>query len=147
MTIVLEQVLSELPAGFDDLRREARIDGHTHMDRLAADWISGANRFDAAGEALLAAFVSGELAGVGGLTIEPTDATGLRMRRFYVRPRCRRHGIGRCLAEALMARARARTTVVVLNAETELASRFWEALGFAADRRDGHTHILRWAAG
>lgn len=113
------------------------------MERLAADWASGANRFNGAGEALLAAFVTGSLAGVGGMTIDPVDPTALRMRRFYVHPGFRRHGVGRCLADVLMATARHVTNRVVLNAETDLAARFWEALGFVPDIRHGHTHALR----
>jgi GNAT superfamily N-acetyltransferase len=143
MTVVLLPVLTELPTGFDSLRSDARSDGHTNMERLAADWASGANRFAAEGEALLAAFVAGELAGVGGMTIDPTCPEALRLRRFYVRPRFRRHGVGRGLALALMDQARPLTNHLVLNAETELATRFWEALGFVADPRDGHTHIWR----
>lgn len=140
-TIVLTPVLTELPAGFDDLRADARDEFHTNMGRLAADWASGANRFDAAGEALLAAFIGEELAGVGGITVDPACVKALRLRRFYVRPGYRRHGVGRCLARALMEKAGPLTTRLVLNAETELAVRFWEALGFVPDRRDGHTHV------
>ena len=33
---------------------------------------------------------------------------------------------------------------IVVNAPTELAASFWEALGFVPDRRDGHTHALTW---
>ena len=143
MTAVLLRVLTELPAGFDALRSDARREGHTNMERLAADWASGANRFGAKGEALLAAFVTGELAGVGGMTVDPTCSEALRLRRFYVRPAFRRLGVGRCLALALMEKARPLTNRLVLNAETELATRFWEALGFVADRRDGHTHSWR----
>jgi len=146
MTIALMPVLTELPAGFDALRQEARDDRHTHMDRLAADWAAGTNRFDAAGEALLAAFVADELAGVGGMTIDTSDKTALRMRRFYVRPKFRQLGVARCMAEALMAQARLLTHCLVLNATTDLAIRFWEALGFTPERRDGHTHVLRWPA-
>ena len=64
-------VVKRLPAGFDVLRQNAREEGHRNMDRLAEDWASGAQRFDAAGEALLAAFVAGELAGIGGITPIP----------------------------------------------------------------------------
>lgn len=143
MTVVLLPVRTELPAGFDALCSEARNEGHTNMDRLAADWSTGANRFEAKGEALLAAFVGGELAGVGGLTIDPVRPEALRLRRFYVRPAFRRHGIGRCLALALMDKARPLTNRLVLNATTELAAAFWEAQGFVVDRRDGHTHVWR----
>jgi len=67
---------------------------------------SDAIQADAAGEALLAACVAGELAGLGGLTRDPAEPGALRMRRLYVRAPFRR---------------------------------FWEALGFAPDPRNGHT--------
>ena len=140
MTAIIP-VRTDLPAGFDTLRDEARDEGHAHMERLAADWVTGVNRFDAAGEALLSAFVAGTLAGIGGITIDPAGTTALRMRRFYVRPAFRRHGVGRRMAEALIAQASHASEHLVLNAETELAARFWEALGFVPDRRDGHTHV------
>ena len=143
ITVVLVPVLTDLPAGFDALRSDARREGHTNMERLAIDWERGTNRFAAKGEALLAAFVAGELAGVGGMTIDPVCPEALRLRRFHVRPRFRRLGVGRCLALALMEQARPLTNRLVLNAETELATRFWEALGFVADRRDSHTHAWR----
>lgn len=146
MTISIVAARAELPCGFEALRDEARSEGHTHMDRLAADWCSGVNRFDGDGEALLAAFVSGELVGVGGLTRNPADTTALRMRRFYVRIAYRRHGIARCLAEALMERACRGTDRLVLNAETELAAAFWEAMGFVREHGNDHTHVRRLPA-
>ena len=141
MSVVLLPVLTELPAGFDQLRGDAREEGHTNMERLATDWISGAHRFAATGESLLAAFVAEELAGVGGITRDPACPRALRLHRFYVRPRFRRLGVGRCLAFALVEKAYPLTDQLVLNAETELAVRFWEALGFVADRRNGHSHV------
>ena len=147
MTLAAIRRDADLPAGFGDLRDEARREGYTHMERLAADWSIGANRFAAAGEALMAAFEAGELAGVGGITLDPVDAAVLRMRRFYVRPKFRGQGIGRHLADALLAQARGVAQCIVLNATTEMAVRFWEALGFRPDRRDGHTHILRLSGG
>ena len=146
MIIEISPITADLPAGFDILQAEARDEGHRHMERLATDWATGANRFDAPGEALLAAFVTGTLAGIGGMTIDPADPAALRMRRFYVRPEFRRHGVGRHLAEALIAEARDATECIVLNAPTEQAARFWQALGFAPDHRDRHSHILRWSS-
>jgi len=146
VTIAIVPVLTDLPTGFDALREEARDEGHTHMERLAADWASGANRFNAANEALLAAFLAETLAGIGGMTIDPADPAALRMRRFYVRPAFRRHGVGRHLAHVLITQARHATNCLVLNAEAEIAARFWEALGFVPDIRDGHSHIQRWPA-
>ena len=104
MTLAITPVTADLPAGFALLCTEARNEGHRHMERLATDWTKGATRFDAPGEALLAAFVTGTLAGIGGMTIDPADPDALRMRRFYVRPEFRRHGVGRRLTKRLSRR-------------------------------------------
>jgi GNAT superfamily N-acetyltransferase len=146
VTVALIPVVDALPVGFDALRAEACAEGHRNIDRLAIDWASGEARFDACGEALLAALVAGELAGIGGITIDPNDCVALRMRRFYVRTVHRRTGVGRRLAGALMAGA-GHSRCLVVNAGTEQAARFWEALAFTPDDRDGHTHILRRGPG
>jgi len=136
----LLRVIEELPAGFDTLQAEARAEGYWFVERLAADWMSGAIRFDREGEALLAARVNDVLAGIGGLTIEPIVPGALRMRRFYVRRAYRRSGIGRQLATALLERARNAASLVTVNA-APASTAFWESLGFAPDARDGHTHV------
>ena len=138
----LQLVIERLPAGFDALREEARAEGYLFVERLAADWAARRMRFDRDGEALLAAHVTGVLAGIGGLTIEPVLPSALRMRRFYVRPLFRRAGIGRKLATVLLERARTTGLLVTVNAAPASAS-FWESLGFAADMQDGHTHLYR----
>jgi GNAT superfamily N-acetyltransferase len=138
----LQLVIENLPAGFHVLQEEARAERYLFVERLAADWEARRMRFDREGEALLAAHVAGVLAGMGGLTIEPVMSGALRMRRFYVRPFCRRAGIGRKLATALLERARSTGLVVTVNAAPASAS-FWESLGFAPDMRDGHTHLYR----
>jgi GNAT superfamily N-acetyltransferase len=137
----LALVVEDLPAGFDVLRAEARAEGHLFPERLAGDWQSRTLRFDRKGEALLAAFCSEVLAGIGGLTIDPVVPEALRMRRFYVRAPFRRHGIGRRLATALLDQARRTGRPITVNAAPD-SVRFWETLGFKPDRRDGHTHIL-----
>lgn len=135
-------VIGHLPAGFETLREEARDEGYLFVERLAADWEARRMRFDRDGEALLAAYATGVLAGIGGLTIEPVLPGALRMRRFYVRPLFRRAGIGRRLATALLERARIIGVLVTVNAAPTSVS-FWESLGFAPDMRDGHTHLYR----
>ena len=140
--IRLDQVAEALPAGFETLRSEAQADGYAFVDRLARDWASGATRFDRAGEALLVVHVDNKFAAVGGLTVDPAIPEALRMRRFYVRKRFRRCGIGRRLAAALLERAAAAGRAVTVNAAVGSAP-FWAALGFIPDARDGHTHMLK----
>jgi GNAT superfamily N-acetyltransferase len=137
----LEPVAGELPAGFDELRAEARAEGHRFVDRLAVGWAEQTMRFDGRGELLLAGYVDGELAGIGGLTIEPAVPNALRMRRFYVRPSHRRTGVGRRLALALLHHGRGVAELVTVNAQ-EASFTFWESLGFARVARDGFTHTL-----
>jgi GNAT superfamily N-acetyltransferase len=142
LTPELRLVIEHLPAGFETLREEARAEGYLFVERFAADWEARRMRFGGHGEVLLAAHVTGGLAGIGGLTIEPVLPGALRMRRFFVRPLFRRAGIGRKLATALLERARTTGLLVTVNAAPASAS-FWESLGFAADMRNGHTHLYR----
>jgi hypothetical protein len=65
-------VIDALPDDFAAMRAEALAEGFRHLERLAEDWASGAIRFDRPGEGLLAAQLAGALAGIGGLTIDPT---------------------------------------------------------------------------
>jgi len=117
--------------------------GYRFLDRLAADWEAGTARFNRDGEALFAAWHHDALAGIGGITLDSAISDVLRMRRFYVRATFRRGGIGRALAHALLGHARRSGKPVLVNAGTEIAPSFWEALGFAPDPGGiGHTHRL-----
>ena len=138
--IRLERVVDALPAGLDALRDEARGQGYRMLDTLATEWTSGAQRFAHPGETLLAAYVGGELAGIGGITLEAAIPGSLRMRRFYVAVAHRRTGVGRALATALLEGAHGR--VITANAAVG-SEAFWESFGFVLDRRDGHTHFRR----
>ncbi len=95
MTIDIRMIRDRLPQEIADLENEARREGHLHITRLIGDWSVGAVRFEGDGERLLGAYVAEGLAGIGGMTIEPTMSGALRMRRFYIRPAMRRRGIGR----------------------------------------------------
>jgi GNAT superfamily N-acetyltransferase len=139
--IRLERVIDALPAGFETLRAEARANGHEMLDTLAREWASGVTRFDRPGEMLVTACFGEMLAGIGGVTLEPAIPGALRMRRFYVARACRRHGVGCALATALLDEARRQGRRVTCNAAAG-SEAFWEALGFAPDRRDGRTHLL-----
>jgi GNAT superfamily N-acetyltransferase len=97
-------------------------------------------RFSRPGEMLLAAFLADELVGVGGLTVEPKLPNAFRMRRFYVAPKFRGHGIGRQLAERLIQKA-VSAEALTINAGDEDAARFWEALGFGEVNGGGFTHV------
>ncbi len=115
------------------------------MDRLAADFESGVQRFDRDGEALLAALVGGELAGVGGLTFEPTptDEPALRMRRLYVRKAHRRAGVAQTIATALVQEGFGHAALITVHAGNPGAAAFWLAQDFTAVSDRPWSHELR----
>lgn len=138
----LVRVGENLPSGFDRLREEAGEEGYRFLDRLTTEWDADTIRFDRPGEMLLAAEANGTLAAIGGLTVDPAVPNAFRMRRFYVRRQFRRSGIGRHLVAGLLGPPLRDGYTVTVNAAAGSAP-FWEALGFASDARDGHTHLLQ----
>lgn len=139
-----EQLTEHLPPDFDVLRRDAAAEGKRFLERLCAEWQSGEQRFSGTHEALLAARVNGELAGVGGMTIDPVTPSAMRMRRFFVRQAYRRLGLGRQLAAALLNRPVPSGTIITVNTDSAEAAAFWEAIGFRHEPRNGFTHYLRY---
>lgn len=131
----------DLPEGFERLRAEAEAEGHRHLTRLAQELAAGATRF----EALFAAFDDGEFLGVGGMTVEPSDAPqpALRMRRLYVSRRARRLGVARALANALLQEALDQVGLVTVHAGGGEAARFWEAMGFGVVAGQAWSHQLQ----
>jgi len=142
----LVRVFDELPEDLPELRAEALHEGFRHLERLCGEWSAGTCRFDRDGEALLVAFRTGELAGIGGMSLEPADHTASRMRRFYVRADHRQQGIGRALAGALIQEASHAGRAMTVNATNPASAGFWEAMGFRRDQRCGWTHRLAGAA-
>ncbi|MBO9542931.1 GNAT family N-acetyltransferase [Caulobacter sp.] len=140
----LVRLFDELPDGFDDLVAEASGEGVRNMGLLAEDWAKGA-RFQDDGEAILVAFLAGELAGVGALSVEPESSEpARRLRRFYIRPAMRRRGVATALASALIHEGFDSVGLLTVNARaSEAAAPFWEAQGFAADASGPWTHVMR----
>lgn len=131
MTVLARLSGPALPGAFAGLLAAADGEGVRIPARVAAEWADGF-RFDRAGEALLAAWRGAALAGIGGVTLDPDWPDALRMRRFYVRPACRRAGVARRIALAVLAGVAPGRTVTV-HAGTPDAPPFWEALGFEWD--------------
>jgi GNAT superfamily N-acetyltransferase len=145
--IHLIRIIDDLPDGFDALLADAASEGVRNMALLARDWASGDQRFD--GEALLGALMAGELAGIGGLSVEPAAREpARRVRRFYVRPAFRRQGVARTLASALVQEALDQVDLLTCNAAASpAAAPFWEAQGFSPDTSGPWTHVLRRSLG
>lgn len=142
--VIILRLFEGLPHGFDVICDEAAAEGVRNMALLRTEVGAPADPFVEPG-ALFAAFAGGELAGVGGVTVE-TGLTepAMRMRRLYVRPAFRRAGVARALAGAMMQQGFQTTPLLVLNAAASpAAAPFWEAMGFQREARDGITHALR----
>jgi GNAT superfamily N-acetyltransferase len=144
----LVRIFDELPEGFDDLVAEASGEGVRNMALLAEGWEAGA-RFQDDGEALLAAFLISELAGIGALGVEPAASEpARRLRRFYVRPAMRRRGVATALASALIHEGFDSVGLLTVNARaSDGAGPFWEAQGFLVDGSGPWTHVLRRGVG
>ncbi len=140
----LVRIFDELPDGFDDLVAEASGEGVRNMALLADGWAKGA-RFQGDGEALLAVFLVGDLAGIGALSVEPAASEpARRLRRFYVRPAMRRRGVATALASALIHEGFDGAGLLTVNARaSEAAAPFWEAQGFVTDASGPWTHVMR----
>jgi GNAT superfamily N-acetyltransferase len=138
--------LVELPIDdFQPLLVESRQQGFDFVDRLVANYQSGANRFDRPGEKLFAAYDSGRLIGVGGLNRDPylTDGDTGRVRHLYVLDRCRRQGVGAALMARIISEARLSFRRLTLRTFTAEADRFYRALGFLTEPEiEGATHYL-----
>lgn len=139
--ISVVEVRDNLPSGFELLRHAAEGEAFDLMATLAREWAEGTARFDGDGEALVAAYDGDLLVGMGGIQHDPQVPDALRMTRFYVRPSYRRKRIGWQIAAALLERPDSQGRTITLQAPQVEAARFWEALGFVRDVRDGHTHI------
>ena len=130
---------------FQALVGESRLEGYWMLVRLADGWRDGGNRFRRRGEMLLAAWHGQELAGVGGLNVDPyvEERREGRVRHLYVSAAHRRHGVARLIVRAIIAKARLHFTVLNLRAP-EAAFPFYEALGFKRiGGEEFHTHRMK----
>lgn len=144
MSLVLVRVVNTLPDAFPLLAAHAAEEGVRHMALLADHWRAGTQRFDDPG-ALFAAYIDGELAGIGGVTPQSDLAEpAMRMRRLYVAPAFRRQGVGQALAGAMIQQGLQAARLLTANARAgEAAPLFWEAMGFSPVEVTGHTHEMR----
>jgi GNAT superfamily N-acetyltransferase len=134
-------------AGFAALAEDAQVEGHRFLDRMAAEWHAGTNRFDRPGERVVGAWVGGTLAGIVGRNIDPHSADPAvgRLRHLYVRRDMRGRGIGLALVRHALADAgkHFRLIRVRMGADNAAAAAMYLALGFT--RVDGDpfaTHAL-----
>lgn len=149
MTAVsLKRMRTHLPEGFANLGQTSQAEGIRNMAMLESDWLSGANRFEAAGEALFGACFGEQLVGVGGVSRETGYAEpAMRMRRLFVLPAFRRTGVGQLLAKACIRHGLGSADPLTCNAQASAAAGpFWESLGFAPIEHPSITHVFERSA-
>jgi GNAT superfamily N-acetyltransferase len=108
-------------------------EGFRFLARLKAEYLTAQKCFNAPGETLLGAYEQGDLIGVCGLTQDPysNDPQIGRIRHLYVHPSNRGHGTGTQLVNAIEQQAAKTFISLVLRTDSEAASRFYLALGYA----------------
>lgn len=145
MSVTVTRVV-DLPDGIGVLAERAAAEGQRFVARLCDDFATGNNRFAEAGEGLFEATVSGGLVGVGGLNQDPYTGRTRdgRVRRFYVLPDARRHGVGRALLAAIQSAARPPFDRLTLYTASDVASAFYVSAGFTPSAE--HPKVSHWKA-
>ncbi len=119
------------------------------VSNLINSWSDNRSFFGERGEGLWIARVteSGEVIGVGGITICPTRPGCRRVRRFYISPHWRRCGVATTLANQCIERAKSAgiSTVTCHAAASAMAPRFWESIGFEPVEDSDITHVMHLA--
>lgn len=137
------QLITHLPPQLLTLEAEAVGEGFRFLTRLIEEWSSGANRFNAPGECLMAASRNQQLIGIGGLSVDPyAEKSMARLRRVYVRASSRRHQVGQTLVKALVAHASLRFQNVCLFTDTAEGDAFYLRCGFMRVDDDHATHAM-----
>ena len=104
MNITIDKA-EQLPTQIQELAKQAQKEGFQFVDRLIEEYESGKNRFNQPGEFLLFVYDDEKLIACGGLNQQwnenEIDNRIGRVRRFYVLPKYRKHGVGKQLLQHL----------------------------------------------
>jgi GNAT superfamily N-acetyltransferase len=133
-----------LPSSLTVLRDEALAQGFLFLERLAAEWESGANRFAQSGECLTGAYRDGRLIGIGGLNRDPYAASEdiARLRHVYVLAAHRRQGVASAVTLDLIARAQGWFRQIHLRTDSTAADAFYRRLDFTPIVDPHATHAI-----
>jgi GNAT superfamily N-acetyltransferase len=134
------------PNELDQLVSQSLEEGFKFVQRLRDEYQSGVNRFDQLGEALLLAREASNVIAVIGLNLDPEGQPGLmRLRRFYVLPEHRGHGLGKkMLLEVIELARKVNAKFLELHTDNWHAARFYDRNGFQALNSNNPTHRLEF---
>ena len=135
-----------VPTDLLQLEEYSRLENIRVVSSLISSWTEDETFFGEIGEGLwiAQAAVSGEVIGVGGITICPTRPECRRVRRFYISPQWRRRGVATALADRCIERAKSAgvSSLTCHAAASAMAPRFWESIGFVPVEDSGITHVM-----
>ena len=120
----------QLPDQIDTLATLARKEGYDLIDKLIEEYRTGKNCFSQNNEFLACAYDGNKLIACGGLNQQWGD-NGIeerigRVRRFYVHPKYRQHGVGKQLLAYLEQLVRPFYSALCLQTDTKLAASFYQ---------------------
>ena len=125
--------VSHIPfEGFENLKLESIREGFRFLKRLETEWSNPGNPFTQQPAGLYTAWYGRELAGIGGITLDPFPLSQNlgRLRRIYIHPLHRRKGIGRSLIQFLLYTHPHSFGCIRLFSDSPAAQEFYEKLGF-----------------
>lgn len=129
MELIIKEA-EQLPAQIETLLKLANKEGVNVVQRLIDEYASGQNRFQDEGEFFLIAYDGDKLIGCGGLNQQREEEGQKsrigRVRRFYVHPKYRRHGVGKDLLAYLETKAKPNFSALCLQTYTRLAADFYQ---------------------
>jgi GNAT superfamily N-acetyltransferase len=143
-TSLIERVTELEPNELDGLVTKSLEEGFKFVQRLRDEYKSGVNRFDRPGEALLLAREMSGVIAVIGVNLDPKGQPEvMRVRRFYVLPEHRGHGLGqKMLLEVIELAQAAHAQSLELHTDNPQAARFYERNGFQPLNSSNPTHRL-----
>ena len=123
-------VAEQLPAEMSKLAKAAEKEGLTLLTKLIAEYESAKNQFSHNNEFLVLVHDADKLIGCGGLNQqwgdrEIEERIG-RIRRCYIHPKYRQHGVGKQLLAYLEQLARPHYAALCLQTDTNLAAKFYQ---------------------
>lgn len=123
-------VAEQLPKDMTDLAKLAKKENLDLLDKLIEEYQSGKNRFEHDNEFLVLVHHGNKLIGCGGLNrqwgVDGVEERIGRIRRCYVHPKYRQHGVGKQLLTYLEQLARPHYSALCLQTDTKLAAKFYQ---------------------
>lgn len=134
MSYEVKQVKDLHNVSLDTLVKQSEEEGYRFLGRLVQQYEDGSQRFEKPGEALYGVWKDSELIAIGGVRQNPysSDQKEARLKRFYVAPEQRRHGIGSQLLETCISKAKENFHSITCRTDSAKADAFYRHNGFEA---------------